>query len=63
MSQKVSLFWFRRDLRLEDNAGLWKALNSGVPVVPIFIFDPKFYLSLRTNMMLEFLFFMSGLGN
>ncbi len=41
MSQKVSLFWFRRDLRLEDNAGLWKALNSGVPVVPIFIFDPN----------------------
>ena len=41
MSQKVSLFWFRRDLRLEDNAGLWKALNGGVPVVPIFIFDPN----------------------
>ena len=41
MSQKVSLFWFRRDLRLEDNAGLLKALESGVPVVPIFIFDPN----------------------
>ncbi len=40
MAQKVSLFWFRRDLRLEDNAGLWKALKSGTPVVPIFIFDP-----------------------
>lgn len=35
----VSVFWFRRDLRLEDNAGLWKALKSGHPVVPIFIFD------------------------
>ena len=41
MSQKVSLFWFRRDLRLEDNAGLLKALESGVPVLPIFIFDPN----------------------
>ncbi|MDC3202356.1 deoxyribodipyrimidine photo-lyase, partial [Schleiferiaceae bacterium] len=41
MAQEVSLFWFRRDLRLEDNAGLWKALKSGAPVVPIFIFDPE----------------------
>lgn len=37
--KEVSIFWFRRDLRLEDNAGLWKALKSGYPVVPIFIFD------------------------
>jgi len=39
MMKEVSIFWFRRDLRLEDNAGLWKALKSGHPVVPIFIFD------------------------
>ena len=39
MMKEVSIFWFRRDLRLEDNAGLWKALKSGYPVVPIFIFD------------------------
>lgn len=39
MKDKVSIFWFRRDLRLEDNAGLWKALNSGHRVLPIFIFD------------------------
>ncbi len=36
---KINIFWFRRDLRLEDNAGLYHALNSGVPVLPIFIFD------------------------
>ncbi len=35
----VSVFWFRRDLRLEDNAGLWKALKSGHAVLPIFVFD------------------------
>ena len=35
----VSIFWFRRDLRLEDNAGLWKALKSGYSVLPIFVFD------------------------
>lgn len=33
------IFWFRRDLRLHDNAGLYHALNSGMPVQPIFIFD------------------------
>ena len=37
--QTVNIFWFRRDLRLDDNAGLYHALRSGKPVVPIFIFD------------------------
>lgn len=37
--QKVSIFWFRRDLRLKDNAGLYYALKSEFPVLPIFIFD------------------------
>lgn len=35
----ISIFWFRRDLRLSDNAGLYHALKSGIPVLPIFIFD------------------------
>lgn len=39
MRDKVVLFWFRRDLRLHDNAGLHFALESGLPVLPIFIFD------------------------
>ena len=37
--KEVSVFWFRRDLRLNDNAGLYHALISGKPVIPIFIFD------------------------
>lgn len=36
---KVVVFWFRRDLRLEDNIGLFNALHSDFPVLPIFIFD------------------------
>jgi deoxyribodipyrimidine photo-lyase len=36
---RVNIFWFRRDLRLEDNAGLFHALKSGIPVIPLFIFD------------------------
>ncbi len=39
MRSAVNIFWFRRDLRLEDNAGLYHALKQGRPVVPIFIFD------------------------
>ncbi|MCP1996307.1 deoxyribodipyrimidine photo-lyase [Flavobacterium sp. HSC-61S13] len=38
--QKISVFWFRRDLRLEDNHGLYRALKSEFPILPIFIFDP-----------------------
>jgi deoxyribodipyrimidine photo-lyase len=37
--QKVNIFWFRRDLRLLDNAGLYHALKGDSPVVPVFIFD------------------------
>lgn len=37
--KKTAVFWFRRDLRLQDNAGLYHALKSGDPVLPIFIFD------------------------
>ncbi len=39
MAQTVSIFWFRRDLRLNDNAGLQAALRNGNPVLPLFIFD------------------------
>lgn len=36
---KISVFWFRRDLRLHDNAGLYHALKYSEKVLPIFIFD------------------------
>jgi deoxyribodipyrimidine photo-lyase len=36
---EVIIFWFRRDLRLHDNAGLYYALGNGTPVLPLFIFD------------------------
>ncbi len=39
MDKKVNVFWFRRDLRLEDNVGFFKALHGKQPVLPIFIFD------------------------
>jgi len=39
--KKVSIFWFRRDLRIEDNHGLFQALSSEFPVLPLFIFDTQ----------------------
>lgn len=38
---KVTIFWFRRDLRLNDNAGLYHALKNNKTVLPIFIFDKE----------------------
>lgn len=41
MTDKTAIFWFRRDLRLEDNHGLFEALQSGSPVIPVFVFDTQ----------------------
>ena len=38
-TEKINIFWFRRDLRLDDNNGLNAALDSALPVLPLFIFD------------------------
>jgi deoxyribodipyrimidine photo-lyase len=38
---RVTVFWFRRDLRLDDNTALNRALKSGYPVLPVFIFDTE----------------------
>lgn len=35
----IALFWFRRDLRLQDNAGLYHALKGEHSVLPLFIYD------------------------
>lgn len=39
INSAVAIFWFRRDLRLDDNTGLHHALQCGLPVLPLFIFD------------------------
>jgi deoxyribodipyrimidine photo-lyase len=57
MKTPVSIFWFRRDLRLDDNAGLYHALKSGTPILPIFIFDRSILDELedRTDRRVEFI--------
>lgn len=46
---KLNIFWFRRDLRLNDNHGLFQALNAGLPVLPIFVFDPGILNRLKSD--------------
>jgi len=49
MNQKITIFWFRRDLRLDDNVALLQALKSEYPVLPIFIFDKNILEQLPKN--------------
>ncbi|MHB1146529.1 MAG: cryptochrome/photolyase family protein [Lutibacter sp.] len=49
IKEEVSVFWFRRDLRLEDNCALFHALNSNYKVLPIFIFDETILNELPNN--------------
>ncbi|MBF8456522.1 deoxyribodipyrimidine photo-lyase [Kaistella sp. G5-32] len=49
MADKISIFWFRRDLRLSDNHGLFKALESSENVLPIFIFDEEILSKLENK--------------
>lgn len=46
---EVNIFWFRRDLRLNDNTGLYHALVAGKPVIPLFIFDDRILEKLPEN--------------
>lgn len=46
---KIIVFWFRRDLRFEDNHGLFEASKLGLPILPIFIFDPNILSKLPSN--------------
>src|SRR5210317_2254829 len=45
----MNIFWFRRDLRLHDNTALLKALSSGEPVLPVFIFDTTILKQLASD--------------
>ena len=55
---KICIFWHRRDLRIHDNAGLAAALASGVPVVPLFIYDQEIleHLPSKADARLTFIF-------
>ena len=43
------IVWFRRDLRVDDHAALYHASREGVPIIPLFIFDPFLIRSLSSD--------------
>lgn len=49
MENKIAIFWFRRDLRLEDNVALHNALKTGGKILPVFIFDENILDNLPKN--------------
>jgi deoxyribodipyrimidine photo-lyase len=46
---RLNLFWFRRDLRTEDNSGLFHALNQNKPVQCVFLFDTEILSALENK--------------
>lgn len=60
---KIAIFWFRRDLRLHDNAGLYYALRSGYPVVPLFIFDRNILDDLEDKQDVRLTFIFNAISN
>ncbi|TFH49795.1 MAG: deoxyribodipyrimidine photo-lyase [Bacteroidia bacterium] len=56
-SEPIAIFWYRRDLRIRDNAGLFHALQSGFRVLPIFVFDTEILdrLDERKDRRIEFI--------
>jgi len=49
LKKSISIFWFRRDLRIDDNRGLYNALKENKCVLPIFIYDKKILDKLKKN--------------
>ncbi len=56
--EQITIFWFRRDLRLNDNIGLYQALKNGYPVLPLFIFDTSILSDLddKTDKRVDFIY-------
>lgn len=48
-NESITIIWFRRDLRLDDNHALSKALESPFPVLPLFIYDDEITDELKSN--------------
>jgi len=56
LKDKSVIFWFRRDLRLNDNTGLYHSLKNNSKVLPIFIYDKNILSKLNgTDHRLDFI--------
>jgi deoxyribodipyrimidine photo-lyase len=63
IKQVISIHWFRRDLRLDDNAALYHSLKSGLPVLPLFILDTNILDKLENKADKRILFIHQALEN
>jgi len=61
--KEAVVFWFRRDLRLTDNAGLYHALKESKNVLPIFVFDKNILGDLKNKSDARVDFIHSALSN
>ncbi|MGE5702917.1 MAG: cryptochrome/photolyase family protein, partial [Clostridia bacterium] len=43
------LVWFRRDLRLHDHTALYQAVQTGEPILPVFVIDERIYANGRMS--------------
>lgn len=59
----INIMWFRRDLRLHDNAALYRALKSNRPVMPLFIFDTNILDDLEDKKDRRVAFIHAALGD
>lgn len=62
ISYTTTLFWLRRDLRLQDNAGLYHALKENEEVLPLFIFDTEILDKLEDKTDLRVTFIQQSLA-
>jgi deoxyribodipyrimidine photo-lyase len=46
MAQRI-IYWFRSDLRLNDNEGFYQAAKTGKEIVPVYVFDPRQFVKTR----------------
>lgn len=49
MAAKVILVWFRNDLRTHDNEVLLNAVEKSDFIIPVYIFDPRYYSNNKYN--------------
>lgn len=61
--EELTIFWFRRDLRLDDNHGLFCALKAGENVLPIFIFDPEILIRFPDSSNLQVGFLINAVNS
>lgn len=45
---KRIVYWFRNDLRLHDNEAFYRAVTDAAAVLPVFVFEPRWFAQLPT---------------